>query len=201
MIPPFARRVALALAVTLLAVNPAPAFGQFWRSSPADVVYHRNLRQSERNQIYTAVFDTVDSLVRRVWGTPDEWARMGGDSTTHEALTLAIDPRIWDGSLLTNPAVIGQHDLAWVADLQTRALIVGPCDVTDRDEPCKQGKATILIVLSSIAPDGRNRAAVRLAMVRSGTKEEHGFFSEWTFRLSCDNHRWYVKALEMGPIS
>ena len=194
-------RRSIGLAFILTVARPVSVFGQFWRSTASELAYHRDLPQSERDHIYSSVFSAVDSLVRRVWGTPDEWARMRGDSTTQEPLRLVLDPRIWDGSFLTDPSVIGRHDAAWVTDLQNRRFIVGLCDVRDSKKACNEGKATMLIVLSSIAPDGHDRAAVRLTMAREGSKGERGFFSEWTFRLSHEGSQWHVIALEMGPIS
>ena len=187
--------------VFLMMSGATPAAGQFWQATPGELKYHAGLSPLERELIYGAALVDADSLVRAVWGTPDSWDELKGKPPGGHPLTLVLDPRIWAGSLLTNPRVAGRHEAKWIAGLTERGFIAGECPTRNDQDPCDQAKATMVLMLSSIAPGEHHTVTVLLTMVTRGTEGERGFFSEWFLRLRREGGGWRVAERRMGAIS
>jgi hypothetical protein len=194
-------RSVAAVALTLLSLRAPPVAGQFWQATPKEVKYHATLAPFERELIYGAVLADADSLVRAVWGTPDSWDQLKGRPPEGRPLTLTLDPRIYGGSLLTGPPIAGRHEATWVGALQQRGLIAGECATHNDHDPCDQGDATMVLLLSSIAPGQHHTVTVLLTMMTRGAEGERGFFSEWLVRLKQVGGAWRVTERRMGAIS
>ena len=191
----------VALALCLISSRPESASGQFWQATSKELKYHAALALGQRELIYRAVLQEADSLVRAVWGTPDSWDQLKGKPPRGRPLTLALDPRIFAGSLLADPPLAGRHDAAWIASLQRGGLIIGQCSAPNDRDPCDQADATMVLLLSSIAPGKDHSVTVLLTMTTRGVEEERGFFSEWFLRLRQMDGGWRVTEHRMGAIS
>jgi hypothetical protein len=192
-------------ALVLLAVGMTsavtPAAGQFWQATAQELKFHAGLAPLERELIYGAALAEADSLVRAVWGTPDSWNELKGKPPEGRPLTLVLDSRIWAGSLLASPSVAGRHEAKWIAALKARGFIAGECLTRNDQDPCDQADATMVLMLSSIAPGEHHTVTVLLTMMTRGAEGEHGFFSEWFLRLRREGGGWRVAERRMGAIS